>query len=93
MVPVPAATETYLGNSNKYTIITLSYEYIAIALESYITLSSKNFTLCNKMDAMYYCENLHQLHLRSDHKCASAILLMVNLVNSVMVDIVYLAKI
>ena len=70
MGPVPADTETYLGSSKGYMFIVLPYEYGVMASESYIQLNHQQLTLCNKMSAMYDCENSHVLRYGSEHKCA-----------------------
>ena len=41
--------------------------------ESDILIKHQQFTICNKMGIIHYCQNLHLLRHRSEHTCASAV--------------------
>ena len=72
-VPMPFDTETLDGENDEYTFINNSYPYMAINEHNYIPLDERQLRLCNKMGAMYYCENLYVLRQRTEHTCESAI--------------------
>ena len=72
-VPMPFDTETLDGENDEYTFINNSYPYMAINEHNYIPLDERQLRLCNKMGAMYYCENSYVLRQRTEHTCESAI--------------------
>ena len=71
MVPVPIIDQNTQANS--YTHLEINRPYIALNLETYITIRQQELRTCKRIGYEFYCEELCIVKHKSKYSCKSAI--------------------
>ena len=71
MIPVPILDMNKKGDS--YTWIRIDKPYIALNLDTYISIHSEELRICKRIGYEYYCEELFVVKSKSKYSCASAL--------------------
>ena len=71
MLPVPILDMNKRADS--YTWIRIDKPYIALNLDTYISIHSEELRTCIRIDYEYYCEELFVVKSKSKYSCASAL--------------------
>ena len=59
--------------ANSYTWITIDKPYIALNLDTYISIQPEELRTCKKISYEYYCKELFEVKNRSKYSCASTL--------------------
>ena len=71
MIPVPILDQNEQAQS--YTQLKIDKPYIALNMETYITLRTQELHTCKKIGYEYYCEELFVVKSKTRYSCASTI--------------------
>ena len=59
--------------AGSYTWIRIDKPYIALNLDTYISIPSEELKTCKRISYEYYCEELFVVQSKSKYSCASAL--------------------
>ena len=71
MIPVPILDMNKKAKS--YTWVRIDKPYIALNLDTYISIHSEELRTCKRIGYEYYCEELFVVKRKSKYSCASAL--------------------
>ena len=71
MIPVPILDMNKKVDS--YTWIGIDKPYIALNLDTYISIHSEELRTCKRIGYEYYCEELFEVKSKSKYNCASVL--------------------
>ena len=71
MIPVPILDMNKKADS--YTWIRIDKPYIALNLDTYISIHSEELRTCKRIVYEYYCEELFVVKCKSKYSCASTL--------------------
>ena len=68
--------------ADSYTWIRIDKPYIALNLDTYISIQTEELRMCKKIGYEYYCEELFVVKSKSKYSCASALYFQLDMQNN-----------